>query len=498
MSSELWELPELSEAPKIILPQSEILTSWPFPDKPPREVQIEALTASQGKKGFAFFMRQRLGKTLTAYAEYKMLQAKGEVKWMVIICNNSLKEQWKEAIEEVDPFEPIHVYNSQRKANLEYFFQAAKKTGGVLIINYDSAKSLMDNEVWSKFDPLSTYLVADESTKIKAPFLKSTKACLDLASICEYKRVLTAKPSGNSNNDLWSQLKFIGATGRNYHQHQFTFTRMGGWQGRQAIANINEDQLKSEIAPYCYIAPDKYITGFKRTYEPLRRIELPKALKDMYLNMYHGFVVELDDEKEISAPIVLTKYLRLQQISSGIAGDENGTQHNIIDPKYNMRIKGVRDILENEIRDSKTIIACRFKLSIKNLYDELSKDYKVAVITGGMDKEIPAIKEKFNESDTDILIGQCNVLAYGHTLTGPDSRPCTNMIHYERNFSLLDQSQIECRPEKFGRDLEVSHYDFFVTDMDKYILKALIRKEDAATSLMGYAREHGILNSGEL
>src|SRR5678815_1952020 len=89
----LLDVPTLFEAPPIPivsplaspLPPSPL---WPFPDKPPREVQLEALEAAKGHKGFAFFMRQRLGKTLTAYAEYKNLLKAGEVKWMVIICNN--------------------------------------------------------------------------------------------------------------------------------------------------------------------------------------------------------------------------------------------------------------------------------------------------------------------------------------------------------------------------------------------------------------------------
>lgn len=442
-------------------------------------------------------MRQRLGKTLTAYAEYKNLQKEGEVKWMVIICNNSLKEQWKEAIEEVDPFEPICIYNSQRKQNLDYFFNAAKKTGGVLIINRESVKTFMDNNNWERFDPLSTYLCMDESTGIKNPKLVSTKACLDLSSICEYKRILTAKPTGNSNADIWSQLKFIGATDRNFHQHQFTFTVVGGFKGRKSLYNINEDMLRAEIAPHCYIAPDKYVKGFKRIYEPLRRIELPKALSDKYLGIYHDLVVEITDDIEISAPIILTKYLRLQQISSGIAGDADGIQHNLLEVRHNPRIMATRDILDEVT--GKTIIACRFKKSISNLYEALSPDYRVATIVGGMEKEIPAIKKAFNEGDLDIIIGQCNVLAYGHTLTGPDDNPCLNMVHYERNFSLLDQAQIECRPEKYERsDVTVSHYDFYATEMDKHILKALIKKEDAATSLMGYARDHGILNSTEL
>ena len=72
-----------------------------------------------------------------------------------------------------------------------------------------------------RINTIRTYLVADESTKIKDPTKKSSKACLELASICSYKRVLTGKPTANSNADVWSQLKFISATERNYYQHKY-------------------------------------------------------------------------------------------------------------------------------------------------------------------------------------------------------------------------------------------------------------------------------------
>ena len=98
----------------------------------------------------------RLGKTLIAYAEYKMLFKLGEVKWMIIICPNTIKEQWQAAIEEVDPYEPILIYNSQRKAAIEHFFDHTKNTGGVVIINYESIRPFMDANYWLKLDPLKT------------------------------------------------------------------------------------------------------------------------------------------------------------------------------------------------------------------------------------------------------------------------------------------------------------------------------------------------------
>lgn len=470
---------------------------WPF-EVEPREVQLEALAAGLGKPGFAYFMRQRLGKTWTAFAEFIILRSQGKVDWCVIIAPNSIKDQWREQIEEVYPFIPICIYASQKKGKFRYFFDKNKK-GGVLIINYESLRPFtLELEMYSLqgdplFDPKRTYLVADESTKIKDPKSKMCKAALGFANDCAYVRVLSGRPTANSNADMWSQLKFIRATELNFHQHKHRYVLMGGYQGRQVLKNVNTDHLKWCMKPHCYIAPDKYVTGFKKSYEPMRRVNLTSNLQDMYKRMEDDLIFDLTSDTKITAPIALTRYLRLQQISSGIAGDEDGNQHNLVEPENNPRIRVVRDILDNEI-DHKVIIPCRFRLSMKNLYEMLIKDgYKCSVIMGNMGSErIELEKKKFNEGDNNIMLAQLQVLSFGHTLPGPDDNPCDSMIYYENDFSLLNRMQSESRPEKYGRDIPISYYDMYASKMDRHMLTALIRKDRAGLDLMGYAKTMGL------
>lgn len=467
---------------------------WPFINEP-REVQMRALNKGYGREGFAYFLRQRLGKTWIAYAEYTLLKEESKVDWMIIICPNSIKQQWIDAILEVDLMTPVHSYQSGQKQKTERFFEL-NKGGGVFIINYESVKSFMVDRGWQKFDPLRTYIVADESSKIKEPRTKMCKACLELASICYYKRILTGKPKSNNNSDMWAQLKFINATERNFHQHKFTFCLYGGFEGRQVVKDINTDMLRNEMTPHCYIAEDKYIQGFEKVYEPMRYIELPDKLQVIYKEMENDLIVEISSGASMTAPIILTKYLRLQQISSGIGGDVEGIQHNLVEPKNNPRIQEVIDLLENEI-DHKVIIVCRFTLSIINLQEELTKrGYKVAVMRGNMGKELDIEKKKFTEGDYDILLAQIQVLNFGHTLCGPDDNPCSDMIFYEKDFSLINRSQCESRNEKMERKKPISYWDFYASEMDKIITDAIIRKEDGAMALMGYARSRGIFPKG--
>lgn len=411
---------------------------------------------------------------------------------MFVICPNTLKEQWKDAIEEVDIFESVFIYDSQNKKKMERYFHPKRK-GGVIIINYESMRSFIDNGGFTKIDTLRTYCVADESTKIKDPGTQASKACLEFAGMCAYTRVLAGKPRANSNADLWAQLKFAKATQRNFYQHKYTFCVHGGYMGKQTVGDINTEQLREEMAPYCYIAPDKYIQGFEKTYEPLRRVQLPPTQQKQYKQMEDALVLELSEDKQITAPIALVKYLRLQQISSGIAGDPDGVQHNLIDPFSNPRIETVRDILDNEI-DGKCIIVCKFNLSIQNLKKVLTHyGYNVVTLVGGMSSaQIEDAKAKFNGTGADVLIAQIQVLQFGHTLPGPDHFPCRDMIFYENDFSLTNRLQCESRPEKYERQAQpISYWDMYCSKMDRYIMNSLREKEDGSLALMNYARDTG-------
>jgi SNF2 family DNA or RNA helicase len=466
--------------------------SWPLETIQPRDVQLEAFQAGYGKPGFCYFMRQRLGKTYLAIAEYEALRKEGKVDWMVVICPNSLKGAWAESVEQANFFLPVHTYASQKKEAALHFFRTAKF--GVFIINFESANSFVKNGTHLRFNLSRTYIVADESTKIKDYKAVSTKAAHTLSDGCAYSRILTGRPKANNNSDLWAQLRFAKATKRNYFSFKHTFCVMGGFQGRQVVRDINDDILKEEMSPFCYIAPDKYVKGFEKIYDPIRHVDLPEDLNKLYRQMHDALVIELNDEKAITAPIALTKYLRLQQISSGIAGDEDKEQHNLIEPSKNPKIKELCSILETDVT-GKVIIVCRFRLSIKNISGILTeKGIQSVQLVGNMSaEEIDRTKKTFNEStDVNVLIAQEQVLSYGHTLVGNSTHPCDSVIFYENSFSLLNRIQAESRPEQYGRDIPITYYDIATSPMDRYIIKALVKKEDASLALMDYARKHGI------
>ena len=52
-------------------------------------------------------------------------------------------------------------------------------------------------------------MIIDESTTIKNPKAKRTKAILDLRKETKYRRILTGSPVTQSPMDLWAQMDFL-------------------------------------------------------------------------------------------------------------------------------------------------------------------------------------------------------------------------------------------------------------------------------------------------
>ena len=476
---------------------------WPFENVEPREVQIEALKKGFGKTGFAYLMRQRTGKTWTAFAEYSILYKQDKVKWFILICPNSLKHQWRDAVWHVDPFTPLLIYTAQGKHKAAKFFENNKQ-GGVIIVNYESLatfNALMLNDLFTDFRKyfIEAYIACDESTKIKDHASRTCKAALRLSEECKYKRILTGRPRANNNADLWSQYAFIGHRPRNYFVHRTTFCLTGGMHGSQIFADINTEMLQREIEPISYIADDKYVAMFEKRYEPMIKIDLAGKLADYYKKLQAELLMDLSEDTKVSAPLIITKYLRLQQISSGIVGDDAGVQHNLVEPDKNPKIKETLDILDTYI-ENKVIIVCRFSLSMKNLYDTLTaKGYKVSVMSGKMKPDqMEKMKADFNNGPNNILIGQIQVLSYGHTLCGSADSPCDSIIFYENDFSIINRTQCESRPENMDRKTPIYIYDMYASGMDKYMLNKLIAKEEASLALMNYGRQYGMRPEGKL
>lgn len=456
----------------------------------PRPVQIEALNRSLGKKGWGHFLEMRMGKTATVINEFAQLVHSNDLRYMLVLTPNRFKPDWVLAIYKWGLNAPVHDFCSSKHNDVLSFIK--NNQHGVIVVNYEALTYDKNVDVLIKVCGPQTFIVADESIKLKNPSTSTFKSALKLAKECTYRRVLSGKPITQGPHDLFGQLKFIGELeGWGFSLFKAAFCVMGGYQGKVVLGGKNEDRLK-EVLDRCSFQARKldWIKDFKNPDYFERKVELTGKQSALYNQMQTDFVAQIG-KSVITADQVITQLIKQSQLSSGFIIDENGVTHEVVSIKDNPKIDAVMQILDEEIT-GKLIIFTRFVHSVKMLIEAL-KDYKPAVIVGGQTDTIEQ-KRRFNEDeDCRVIICQAEAAKYGHELIGTEKSPCLTTLYFEATYSLDTRSQTEARNQFGDKSAGWSVIDLYSTALDYKVIKALQRKENVASVVLGYDRDTGIL-----
>lgn len=153
---------------------------------------------SQKKPSSALFMDMGTGKTITSLTLFK----KSKQPKILIICILSKLEDWKEDLKKECQIDAI-ILNKGSKKNNETI---ASNKHTALIINFESAWRAKELLKWVD---KSTYVIIDESHKIKSVKSSIGKFCMKLKSRTKTKCILTGTPQSRGYIDYYNQLFFI-------------------------------------------------------------------------------------------------------------------------------------------------------------------------------------------------------------------------------------------------------------------------------------------------
>jgi len=418
-------------------------------------------------------MEMGLGKTAVTLAEFMQLLIDDKVDNLIVVCPNSLKTNWANEVE----------FWSEGKLKSEVWDDCTPDLKPrVKILNYETL-AIASKRGYLYIKQLldmgrRVMLVLDESTQIKKHNGVRTKSLLGIARSCSFTRILSGAPMVQGPQDVWSQLKFIGALkGMPYANFKKRYCVMGGYQGKQIMgANPNTmPELQAIIDQNAFRAKKEDWTDIPPKMYYVRNIPQTPAQKRIYKEMVDDFVTMVNQE-HIEAQMVITQMGKLQQISSGFVYDENKEAQLITGG--NPKLNELKEILE-EI-DSRVVVVTFFTYSTKLLMKEL-EPYGVAGIYGGLsDAEIDDAKKRFNTGDARVIVCQSSAAKYGHTLLGDKEMPCHTTVFYENSFSLDDRLQIEDRNHRIGQQHGVNIIDFVTSTIEAKVIKALQQKKDLA------------------
>ena len=462
----------------------------------PYDHQITALEKSWDKKEYAYFMEMGTGKSKVLVDNIAMLYDKGKINGALIIAPKGVYRNWfsgeipNHLASHIDHKTVLWTATTSKTKDNEY--QQLFKVDidlHILVMNVEAFSTKKGLEFATRFlNCHNTLMAVDESTTIKTPTAKRTKAILALGLLAKYRRILTGSPVTKSPLDLYTQCGFLDEellgfgsfySFRNRYavmvDRNFGGRRVQIPTGYQRLDELSEILKKFSdrvLKEDCLDLPPKtYIE---------RQVELTDEQMKAYSTMKTAALASLKG-KMATAPHVLTQMMRLHQITCGHLKNDDGT---ITEVKSN-RIKALLEVLDEV--EGKVIIWANYVYDIKQIVNVISDEYgddSIVQYYGAIDSEKRQENiKKFQDpnSKARFFIGNPQTGGYGITLTA-----ASNVIYYSNGYDLEKRLQSEDRAHRIGQKKSVTYVDLIAPKtVDEKIRKALRKKINIATQVMG-------------
>jgi len=465
--------------------------------------QLVALEKSVDKKEYGYFMEMGTGKSKVLVDNMAILYDKGKINGALIIAPKGVYNNWYSQeipIHLVDHIKPKMVmWTASASKAKEKEYQTLFETGfdlHVLIMNVEAFSTKKGAEFAYKFlRSHKTLMAVDESTTIKTPTSKRTRAIITLGKHAAYRRILTGSPVTKSPLDLYSQCAFLNEnlldhtsfySFRNRYAHMID--RNFGGRRVQIIGSYkNLNELEEILKAFSYRVQKKECLDLPKKIFINRIVELSEEQTKAYSTMKSAALALLKG-KMTTAPHALTQLMRLHQITCGHLKSDDGTITNL---KHN-RIEELVNVLSE--MEGKAIIWANYIHDIEEIVKRIKKEYgddSIVQYYGAISSEDrqKAIK-KFQDPNSSVkyFVGNTQTGGYGITLT-----EASNVIYYSNSYDLEKRLQSEDRAHRIGQNKSVTYVDLIAEKtVDEKIIKALRNKINIASQILGDTLEDWI------
>jgi len=510
----------------------------------------------------ALFWEMGLGKTRAILEEAAQLAATGEISLLFVLAPNGVHRNW--VLQEAPKYIPQDAYKagywaSGGKAHERKALEAAAEADDVplriIAMNiealsttrgYDFAKKLADRNAAK-----GIMMVVDESSRIKSPSKKRSRACVTLGRRASYRRILTGTPITQSPLDLYSQFAFLHPSIINLRTYQLFKHRYAKWERKntnnnrrgfyEALVGYQRmDELRAKILPFTHRRLKETCLDLPpKIYAPPREVKLSNEQRRIYDELVSISVAELRQDPRnaelreraasqgasaedelwmyarlasdgaggsiVSAKNALTKLLRLQQVVGGFLAPDDSSDPMPIDGP-NPRLDSMMELLEET--GGRTIIWARFRPEIAAIVARLKAEYGEASVVeyhGGVNNFNRDLAKNAFLYDWDTaykyadspapnhLRGQAPRFFVGQPHSGGigiDLYTAHTVIYYSNDFSLEARRQSEDRAHRQGLKNSVTYVDMLAKGtIDERVAEVLLGKGIIADNFFEPAEE---------
>jgi SNF2 family DNA or RNA helicase len=430
-----------------------------------------------------------LGKTAQAIRAIKKIQDDGgEAFPALIVCPNTLKNNWKREFEKWWPGVKVQVIKGSATQRRKQFEEEAD----VYVVNWESLRShsrlapygavaLARCPECKGHDPKITEarcevherelnridfkaVVADEIHRSKDPKSKQTRALWAATGNADVRFALTGTPVANNVLDMWSILHWISPEdwpSKTRWIDRMVNTMLNAFGGMMVLglkphmeeefhATVNprmRRMLKQRVLPWL---PEMM---FER-----RDVEMSAKQAKAYKDMRDNMIAELEgDGSAVVAPSVLTQTTRLNQFASSFAQtviDEVTGEEKIVLSEPSCKIDALMDDIKNgDFGDDSVAVAAVSSQLINLLSARFTKEgIAHGLITGAQseDERTKAIDD-FQSGRTKWILFTVQAGGVGVTLTTG-----RRLVMLQRPWSLVDHKQALDRIHRIGSEIHDS------------------------------------------
>lgn len=480
----------------------------------PMQHQRIAIAFSLSIPACGLFMETGTGKTFVALMNAHIRKKIGRIeKTLVIAPPSIITSVWKSECEKFTDLVPVVVHPKSRSywncpvtgikvtRLTKKHLRKCKMTEEEYYKTYPGAKVLDGNKIKLIKDRLDIegdlyitspnilathidefisrdfgLMIIDESTMIKSPNARRTKAAHKIGRHVPYKIILTGTPITNNLEDIWSQMYFVDqCLGPTFNR----FIRKYFWTHPEMpyIRNVlhgADTDIINIISKRCIRFRKAECLDLPEQVFVTRDVEMTSKVKSAYNTMHDEMFALLEDGTEITVDMIITRTMKLQQIVNSFVIDED-QKVNYID-KIPSKIKEVKSIMEELRPDQKVIIWCIFKHDMKMLCEHL-KDYNPVLINSS---NVDDTETRFKEDpECRIAISHPKSCRFGHNWTHSDVT-----IYYSMSYSVEDYVQSIARNYRKGQEKSVTVFFIASGPIDHAVLESVTENKNFGEAIV--------------
>ena len=352
------------------------------------------------------------GKSLASLWAYDYLRSIGKRnKALVIAPLSTLERTWGDEIFTHFPHLNFAVLHGTRAKRLKLL---AQDDVDIYIINHDGVQ-IIEPELEKRSD-IDLVIIDEIAQCARNAGTDRWRAINKVVNRHPVKRAcwgMTGTPTPNAPTDAWAQCRLLVPDSvppyfnrfKNQVMKQLTqFTWVPKHEATEHVHAVMQPAVRFTRDECLDLPPIMFET---------REVALTKEQYRAYVDMVTKLKAEADDG-EITAVNEAVKMSKLVQVACGVAYDEDGKEVTI---PSQPRINEVKNIVNQA--EGKVIVFVPFVSSVNMVARELSKEFTVEVIHGGVKKdERDRIFGAFQKSEAPkVLVAQPAAMSHGLTLT---------------------------------------------------------------------------------